>query len=255
MSRQFGKIFIGTSGYSYPHWQGIFYPENLPPSEWLEYYCQYFDTVELNVTFYRLPRASAFQNWRRRTPKNFLFVCKGSRFITHVKKLNKVKEPTKLFLERVSFLKEKLGPVLWQFAPAWKINASRLKKFLALLSNLQKKIPSLTNLRHVVEFRHLSWFCPEVYKILKQYNISLCIADSPSYPLVKKITADFVYLRFHGGQILYGSEYSEKELKNWAKKIKKWQKQGLDIFVYFNNDTRAFAIKNAEELKQMVRNS
>jgi uncharacterized protein YecE (DUF72 family) len=259
------QIFIGTSGYSYEHWKGLFYPEDLPQDKWFEYFKKYFNTVELNVTFYRLPQKAAFKSWYERTPKDFLFVCKGSRFITHVKKLNRVREAVKLFFKRSNLLKEKLGVILWQLPPNFKLKVQsairqladktknskvkeeiliRFKKFLELL----KQYP----VRQAFEFRDKSWFCKEIFNLLKRYKYALVIADSPRYPLIEKVTSDFVYLRFHGGKILYGSEYSKKELKTWAEKIKKWQKKKLDVYGYFNNDAQAFAIKNAKEMKRLV---
>lgn len=238
------KIYIGTSGYIYYHWREVFYPAALPSYKWLEHYTKFFKTVELNVTFYRLPQESAFKSWYKRTPKDFIFVLKGSRFITHVKKLQGVVQATKLFFGRASLLKEKLGVILWQLSPSWKKNTERLEKFLKLVS--QYKI------RQAFEFRHESWFCEEVYKILKKYNVALCLADSPYYPKVEKVTADFVYLRFHGGKILYGSRYSKKEMQEWAKKIKRWIKRGLDVYAYFNNDAFGYAVENANELKNLL---
>lgn len=239
-----GKIFIGTSGYSYRHWKVIFYPKNLSSDRWLEYYVRYFKTVELNVTFYQLPQKSVFKSWYKRTPKNFLFVCKGNRFITHVKKLKGTKEAVKLFFNRVLLLKEKLGLILWQLPPGWKVNLNRLEDFLKIISKYK--------IRQAFEFRNETWFCDEVFKILKKYKVSLVIADSSQYPLVEKIISSFVYLRFHGGQILYGSEYSFKELKFWAKKIKQWINKGLDVFIYFNNDAQGFAVKNTKQLKKIL---
>ena len=240
-----GKVYIGTSGFAYSHWRGKFYPEDLSTYKWFEYYTKHFDTVELNVTFYRLPQKSAFQSWYRRSPDDFVFVIKGSRYITHVRKLNNVVRPTKEFFNRAKYLKEKLGVILWQFQGNWRINLSRLEKFLKIL----QRYPY----RHVFEFRHESWFCKRIYKLLKKYKMGLVISDSPRYPKTEEITADFVYIRFHGGKVLYGSKYSERELKEWAKKIKKWQKQGLNVYAYFNNDWNAYAIKNAKQLIKILR--
>lgn len=251
------KIYIGTSGYSYPHWQDVFYPSDLSQSKWLEFYTQYFNTVELNVTFYRLPQESAFKTWHQKTPDDFIFSIKGSRFITHVKKLKDVEESLKLFLDRCSILEEELGVILWQFPPNFKlaigdkesgIRIERIEKFLKLLISYRLSL----NARYAFEFRHESWFCQEVYDLLKQYNCALVIADSPSWPAVEEITANFVYIRFHGGQELYGSNYSQKELKNWAEKIKVWSKQGLDVYCYFNNDAYGYAIENAKMLKRLI---
>lgn len=237
-------IHIGTSGYNYEHWRSVFYPENLPSSKWLEHYVKHFKTVELNVTFYRLPQEAAFKSWYRRTPADFLFALKGSRFISHIKKLKGTKTAIKLFFDRAKLLKEKFGMVLWQFAPGWKVNVQRFLRFLKILKRY--KIPQ------AFEFRNETWFCQEIYGLLKKYNYALVLADSPRYPLVEKLTADYVYIRFHGGKILYGSNYSKKELLYWAEKIKKWKKQRRDVYCYFNNDARGFAVKNAGELKKMI---
>jgi len=189
-----------------------------------------------------------------------------------------VKEAIELFFERVCLLKEKSGIVLWQFPPNFKLKAqsSRLPESTAQAAGEQAKLKTKTQnpkikeeilnrfkkflellkqypIRQAFEFRDESWFCKEIFDLLKKYNYALVIADSPRYPLIEKVTADFVYLRFHGGKILYGSEYSKKELEDWAKKIKKWQKKGLDVYAYFNNDAHAFAVKNAKELKKLVR--
>lgn len=252
------KIYIGTSGYSYPHWTSVFYPEDLPSGKWLEFYAQHFSTVELNVTFYRLPQEKTFEGWYRRTPKDFLFVVKGSRFITHVKKLANCQEPLDLLMSRAKLLKEKLGIILWQLPPSFKIDIQRLEEFLKLL---RAQSPEL---RASFEFRHQSWFCQEVYDLLKKYKAALCIADSPRlrspsfggqayWPYSEEITADFIYLRFHGGKELYGSNYSDRELKEWAKKIKKWEKKNLDIYTYFNNDAYGYAVANAKTLKNLTK--
>lgn len=239
-----GKLYIGTSGYSYDHWTGVFYPADLSKSKWLEFYAKHFQTVELNVTFYRLPQKKAFESWYRRTPKNFLFICKGSRFITHVKKLADVSKPVKLFFDRVRLLKEKLGPILWQFPPSLKMNERKLAAFLKILSKYSP--------RATFEFRNETWFVNRIFNLLSRYKASLCLADSPYFPCIEEITSDFVYLRFHGGRILYGSNYSKKELRTWAKKIRKWRNRGLDVFAYFNNDAQGFAVKNAKQLADLI---
>ena len=170
-----GKILIGTSGYNYPHWGGgVFYPKKLPQRRWLEFYSREFNTVELNVTFYRLPQESAFLSWRKRTPDGFKFAVKGSRFITHVKRLKDPGQPLKLFFSRVKLLKEKLGPVLWQLPPSFKSNPKRLAGFLKAL----KKYKSI---RQAFEFRNETWFSDEIFKMLKLENASLCSADFPIF--------------------------------------------------------------------------
>lgn len=254
-------IYIGTSGYNYDHWRRVFYPENLPQNKWLEFYIQHFKTVELNVTFYRLPQESVFKSWYRRAPADFLFSCKGSRFITHIKKLNDVKEATQLFFKRVMLLKEKLGMVLWQFPPQLKAESQKSKVKIktenSKLNNLKNfknflKLLSKYKVHQAFEFRDESWFCKEIYNLLKKYNCALVAVDSSRYPLVEKITADFVYIRFHGSRALFNSNYTKSELQNWARKIKRRQKQKLDIYCYFNNDAQGFAVKNAKELKTIL---
>jgi uncharacterized protein YecE (DUF72 family) len=253
-----GDVRIGTSGYTYDHWRGVFYPEDLPSKRWLEYYTKFFKTVELNVTFYRLLQEAAFKSWYKRTPKDFIFVLKGSRFITHVKKLHEVGPATKLFFSRANFLKEKLGVVLWQLPPSWKKNIERLESFLKMVTKKHGIASRSSNarndspVRQVFEFRHKSWFCEEIYKLLKKYKAALCVADSPEFPMAEVVTANFVYLRFHGGKILYGSRYSKKEMQEWARKIKKWAKNGFDVYAYFNNDAFGYAVENAKELKKLL---
>jgi uncharacterized protein YecE (DUF72 family) len=239
------KTHIGTSGYNYSHWaNGVFYPEGLTQNKWLEYYCQFFNSVELNVSFYRLVSKRVFENWYKRTPKDFSFVAKGSRFITHVKKLKDCREPLKIFLENSSGLKEKLSCILWQLPPGLKKDLKRLEDFLKILKDSAK------NLKQAIEFRNKSWFDKETYDLLKRYNICLCIAHSDRWKCVKEITSDFLYLRFHGGEILYGSNYSDKELKDWAD-FALSTKIG-EVFGFFNNDAYGYAVKNALKFKELL---
>lgn len=241
-----GKLFIGTSGYNYKHWaNGVFYPEGLPQNRWLEHYTKFFNTVELNVTFYRLPQESAFKGWHKRTPKNFAFTVKGSRFITHIKRLKDCKEPVDLFHRRVKYLKGKLSSILWQLPPKFKVDTKRLKKFAGLLK--------IFKTRHIFEFRDESWFQKDVYDILKDHNASLCFADWPVVDAAKDVTADFIYVRRHGvGKIVYGGCYTDKMLRADAKDVKKWRKEGKDVYAYFNNDAHGHAIENALTLKKML---
>jgi uncharacterized protein YecE (DUF72 family) len=236
------KLFIGTSGWNYPHWEGVFYPEGLSQKNWLQHYTGFFNCVELNVTFYRLIKAETFINWYKRTPADFYFVAKGSRFITHIKKLKEIKEPLGLFFDNVKELKEKLAAVLWQFAPSFKKDTQKLESFLKLLKK--------TGVRQAFEFRNQSWFDREVQEVLKKYNGCLCIAHSSRFPCVKEVTADFLYLRFHGGDSLYSSNYSDRELKEWAAFAKEYK--GRDIFAFFNNDAYGYAVKNALKFRQFL---
>jgi uncharacterized protein YecE (DUF72 family) len=237
------KLFIGTSGWNYPHWaDGVFYPEGLTQRKWLEYYANFFNCVELNVTFYRSVKRKVFENWNKRTPKDFFFVAKGPRFITHIKKLKIEKVSLDLFMDSCTGLKKKLAAILWQLPPSYKKDLKRLGAFLKSLKK--------TKIRQVFEFRNESWFDKQVYALLKEYNACLCIAHSGRFPCVKEITADFIYLRFHGGQELYSSNYSERELKEWAAFAKKLKNK--DIFAFFNNDAYGYAVKNALKFRELL---
>ena len=232
------KIFIGTSGYSYKHWIDKFYPKDLPQKRWLEFYAQHFNSVELNVTFYRLPKESLFENWYKRTPSNFRFVIKGSRFITHIKRLQDCKEPLSLFMQRAANLKDKLSCILWQTPPSLSYDSKRIKDFVKYLKEWPQYLYSF-------EFRNKSWFNEELYDIFRENNINLCISDSPSYPYEEVFTSNFLYIRFHGGKKLYGSNYSSLELEDWKNKIDIWMKDKNTLFAFFNNDAYGFAIENA----------
>lgn len=251
------KVYIGTSGYTYGHWRGVFYPQDLSQTKWLEFYSQHFQTVEINASFYHQMPRKVFENWRAKTPNNFIFAVKGSRFITHIRRLKDCQEPVERFLEAASGLGEKLKVILWQLPPKWHADPERLEKFLESISPREVRPPRrsdlLRNLRHAFEFRDESWLKPEIYHILKKYGVALVIQDSSNWPVSEEITTNFTYLRFHGRGSLYSSDYSDQELEEWAKKIKRWQKQNLDVFAYFNNDVGGYAIKNAQTLKELVR--
>lgn len=239
------KLFIGTSGWNYSHWgEGVFYPLGLSQNRWLEHYTKFFNCVELNVTFYRLVQKKTFQNWYNRTPKDFSFVAKGSRFITHIKKIKQVKEPLNLFIDSARGLKEKIAAILWQLPPSFKKDLKRLEAFLKLLKE--------TQIRQAFEFRNETWFDKEVYSLLKDYNACLCIAHSGRFPCIKEVTADFLYLRFHGaGSVIYSCNYSDNELKEWVDFVKKFKNKG--IFVFFNNDAYGYAVKNALRFRELLR--
>ena len=239
------ELRIGCSGFSYQHWKGTFYPPELAARRWLEHYSSIFSTVELNVTFYRLPSRAAFRAWYRNTPPDFCFSVKGSRFITHVKRLSEPREPLKKFVDGASLLKEKLKVVLWQFPPAFRLNLSRLASFLTLL----RKYPA----KHALEFRHDSWIVPDVVDLCRDQNVSLCMADWPEFIDDLPITADFVYIRRHGRGGSYATRYSRTELARDAVRIKRYLKQGKEVFVYFNNDAYGYAPANAKELIELLK--
>lgn len=243
-----GRLYIGTSGYSYDHWsEGVFYPVGLRQNKWLEYYCQHFNTVELNVTFYRLPQKQAFTGWDSRSPKGFVFAIKGSRFITHIKRLKASTEPLKTMFERAKPLSKKIDVVLWQLPPKFKCNIDRLSSFLKQLKKYKK-------FRHVFEFRNPGWFNKDIFQLLKKQNIAICSADWPDCSCDIRLTADFVYIRRHGASArLYSGCYSNDQLKKDANLIKNELSQGKDVYIYFNNDAQGWAVKNATTLKKMLK--
>jgi uncharacterized protein YecE (DUF72 family) len=234
------KYWIGTSGFYYNHWIGRFYPKDLAREDMLSYYAKYFNTVELNSTFYHLPKEEVIKNWEKKVNKKFLYAVKGSKFITHTKRLVDIEEPLKLFYTRVKLLKDKLGPILFQLPPSFERNDKLLEQFL---SSLDKKN------EHVIEFRHESWNNKSVFNILKKHNVAYCIVNMPNLPTIFEVTANFSYIRMHGASSLYSSKYTPKELKEFADKIKKI---GVKTYVYFNNDTNAYAVENAKTLIELL---
>lgn len=244
------KCSIGTSGWNYPHWgKGTFYPAGLSSPHWLDYYSRFFHTVEVNNTFYQLPKRETFERWRKGTPENFCFALKASRFITHVKRLKEPEKSLDLFYRAASGLGEKLGPVLFQLPPSWKINLDRLAAFLSILRRRRawREIPV------VLEFREKSWLCREVYRLLEEHRVSLCLADFAQLPIDGPITAPLVYIRRHGPAGLYASKYSEAFLREEAKRLKRWLKEGRDVYIYFNNDAQGWAVENALTLQSIIR--
>lgn len=236
------KIFIGTSGWDYPHWKGVFYPVGLAQDKQLDYYAKFFNAVELNITFYRLLPVRTFENWNKNTTKKFSFTVKGPRFITHVKKLSDIEEPLDLFLNSSLGLKEKLSAMLWQFPPNLKRNLKRLERLLELLKKSGK--------RQVFEFRNPTWFCRDLYDLLKEYNACLCIGYSKSWPCIEEVTTDFLYLRFHGNGSPYNSSYSDSELKKIADFVNRFKDK--DIYAFFNNDACGYAVKDAARFKDFL---
>lgn len=236
--------FIGTSGWHYGDWRGRFYPQGMPSIEYLDYYSRFFNTVELNGVFYRMPKPSAVTHWYQVTPKQFRFAYKASRFITHIKKLKEPREPLRLMYRMADRLKEKLAVILFQLPPHWSVDLERLKHFLSALP---------TGYRHVMEFRHPSWFVPEVYELLDRYRVALCFYDMKGEPSPRVLTAPWVYMRMHGPSSLYGGDYQDTALKPLAKDVKQWAKRQKAVYVYFNNDRQGYAIQNAKRLLELVR--
>ena len=248
MIRQKTRCWVGTSGWSYPHWSGVFYPRGMKPVAWFQHYAKFFDTVEVNNTFYRLPSPDVFVRWGKEAPTGFCFALKASRFISHVKRLLEPERSAAEFLHRATGLKEKLGPILFQMPPSGRANLARLRLFLEFLTR-QKLLPEL---RVAFEFREASWLTPEVLAALEKANVALCLADWPELPVEGPITADFVYIRRHGAGRLYAGAYPRNVLRREADRIRGWLAEGRSVYVYFNNDANAHAVTNALTLKKLV---
>jgi uncharacterized protein YecE (DUF72 family) len=237
------EVWIGTSGYVYRHWRkGIFYPSGLPAREELGYYASRFRTVELNNPFYRLPTPAMFDRWGASTPAGFQFSVKASRFITHIKRLREVGDELALFLERAERLGPKLGPILFQLPPTQQVELTRLGDFLALLSGVR---------RWVIEFRHPSWHTGEVYQLLTDHGVALCIPVGGGLHPDRITTAPFTYIRMHRGQGP-GGGFTRKELSSWAGQIRGLRSAGKDAYVYFNNDWEGYAVRDAGILQGLL---
>jgi len=234
---------IGTSGWHYKHWAGPFYPSDLRPDAYLGHYARHLATVEINSTFYRLPKAETLAAWRDATPEGFVFACKASRYITHMKKLRDPKESSRRFFAAIETLEEKLGPILFQLPPRWRLNLDRLSAFL-------KALPA--GPRAAFEFRDESWFEPAVYELLARHKAAFCIYELAGNLSPIEVTADFVYLRLHGPGAAYRGSYDNDTLADWAARLLTWRKAGLDAFVYFDNDEKGHAVRDARRLSTMV---
>jgi uncharacterized protein YecE (DUF72 family) len=237
-------VRIGCSGWNYGHWRERVYPKGLPPRRWLEHYATLFDTVEVNATFYRLPTRSAVANWVEQTPPGFLFTIKASRYLTHIRRLTDLGAGVARFYERIEPLvrSPKMGPVLWQLPERFHRDDDRLSSALDALP------PG----RHCFEFRHASWFVPEVVELLRDHSAALVIGDSPNRPFqTRELTADWTFIRFHYGSRGRNGNYSQRELEAWAGAIRAWRKQ-VEVFVYFNNDWNGYAVANGISLKELL---
>jgi len=237
---------VGCSGWQYKHWRGHFYPAALPRKAWLEHYAEHFDTVEINNTFYRLPEASSFQEWRRRAPRGFEYAVKASRFLTHMKKLKDPQVPIARFFERAQYLGPALGPVLFQLPPRWPLNMERLQELLAALPPRR---------RYAIEFRDPSWYADEVLARLAARRVALCLHDMTGSASGKLVTGPFVYVRFHGshGVRKCSGTYSENVLDGWAEWLSDRLRAGLPVYAYFNNDAEGHAPRDAVRLREKIR--
>lgn len=241
------RVRIGCSGWNYAHWRnGVFYPPRCPAREWLRFYAQSFDTVEVNTTFYRLPKREAVSRWVEESPDGFVFAVKVSRYLTHVKRLRELPPNLAILYERLEPLlgTPKLGPLLWQLPPTFRRDDERLAAALDVFPPAQ---------RHAVEFRHESWFVPDVTALLRERNVALVIGDRPQVHAfqTQELTADFTFVRFHAGTRGRRGNYSHAELDEWAGRLSGWART-VDVFAYFNNDWEGFAIENARYLKRRL---
>lgn len=233
-------VRIGCSGWMYDDWRGRLYPQHEPKRRWLELYASHFDTVEVNATFYRLPRRETVQAWASHTPEGFTFAVKASRYLTHIKRLRDIGEGMARFYDRLEPLAQsrRLGPILWQLPESFHRDDNRLNEWL-------QRLPSGM---HTIEFRHASWFTPEVLSALQGRDVALAIGDHPDRPFqTHEVTATWRYVRFHYGTRGRGGNYSASELDRWATLVGQWRRQ-TDVFAYFNNDWRGFAPANARLL-------
>jgi uncharacterized protein YecE (DUF72 family) len=267
-------VQIGISGWSYPGWRGVFYPPGLTHKQELAFASQSVDTIEINGSFYSLLRPESVKRWRDQTPSDFVFSLKGSRFITHMKRLSNVETPlANFYASGVLAFGEKLGPILWQLPPSFHFDADRLSSFFDLLprttsdaARLARRhdhrlkgrsyttAPSHLPLRYALEVRHPSFQDPAFFALLRRHEVALCIADTAQrYPDFDEVTADFVYVRLHGATKLYQSGYARRTLERWAARIDRWRERNAhEVFVYFDNDAKVRAPFDARTLMGMV---
>jgi uncharacterized protein YecE (DUF72 family) len=288
--RSLGRIHIGISGWRYKGWRGVFYPQKLPQRKELEFASRKFDTIELNGSFYSLQRADSFSRWHAETPKDFTFSVKGSRYITHMRRLREVEAPlANFFAQGLLRFEDKLGPILWQFPPNFKFDVEQLELFFALLPKTRKQAAELARkhderlddrswfevrrdgvVRHAIEIRNESFVSEQFVRLLRRYGVGLVVADTVAWPLLMDVTSDFVYCRLHGSEELYASGYEADTLEIWARRVVTWARGGevydgrkasarnaakrkrRDVFVYFDNDIKVRAPFDAAVLRECV---
>lgn len=285
------EVRIGISGWTYAGWRGVFYPDGLAQKRELEYASRALRSIEINGSFYSLQRPSSYAKWYGSTPDDFVFAVKGGRFITHMKKLRDVRIPlANFFASGVLRLREKLGPILWQFPASWAYRPERFEAFFELLPRTFAEAAELAadtsitdpqkrwlqeidhegEIRHAVEVRHPSFFSRPFVEQLRDADVALVFSDSPDWPYAEEITSDFVYARLHGAEELYSSGYTDEELDRWADRIRCWGEGeepedaeritdlpdaspgGRDVFVYFDNDAKVHAPFDARKLMQRI---
>ncbi len=241
-----GSSLIGTSGWHYDHWVGPFYPTGLDRKAWLDFYAQHFQTAEINNTFYQLPTDHAVDEWRRQAPSGFVFACKASRYITHMKKLKDPAASVPRFFDALRPLGRKRGPTLFQLPPHWRVDLQRLTDFLEA---------SPVAGRCAFEFREETWWTREVYDVLSRHNATFCEFELSGKRSPSVTTADFHYVRLHGPGGPYQGQYDGRTLAGWARRFEKWLAKGHDVYCYFDNDQAGYAPQDALRLQEMLQNS
>jgi uncharacterized protein YecE (DUF72 family) len=237
-------IRVGTSGWTYKSWKGTFYPETLNQRKWLEYYSTVFESVELNTTFYHIPKAKITAGWKDRTPDSFVFSAKLARLITHRKKLLDCKEPVEWYFQEMQPLKAKIGVILIQLPPSLSRDEERIKTFIP-------RLPA--GYRFVFEFRNKEWYNDGVFTLLDNNALGFCIHDDQGKETPLVATSDLVYIRFHGYKTRYGGLYPDDVIQQWANRIYKWNSEGKHVYAYFNNDMNGYAVKNAKGIIELLR--
>jgi len=240
------RIRIGCSGWNYKHWRGLFYPKGLPQRRWFEFYAEHFDTVEINNSFYRLPKAETFEKWRAQAPPGFCYAVKANRFLTQAKKLKDCAEPLARMMAPFRALDDRLGPILYQLPPRFRINLERLEEFLRMAPK---------DVANVFEFREKSWYTEEAFELLDRHGASLCVHDMPGSASERRAVGPVAYVRFHGCGGKYWGRYPDETLLGWADWIVEQARGGRPVWCYFNNDIDAHAIHDAQTLKAMVAQS
>ena len=237
------QVRIGCSGWQYKHWRERFYPKGLPQTRWFGFYAEHFDTVEINNSFYMLPKPATFEKWRDQAPEGFCYAVKANRYLTQAKKLKECEEPIERMMSATRHLGDRLGPMLYQLPPRLALNLERLESFLQLVPK------DVTN---VFEFRHKSWYVPETWELLDRYGASFCVHDMPGSASERIAVGRAAYVRFHGGEGKYWGRYSDEGLLSWTDWIVEQSRSGRPVWCYFNNDIDAHAIHDAQTLKSMV---
>ena len=285
-----GIVRIGISGWTYPPWRGVFFPKKLPQKRELEYAASIFRTIEINGTFYSLQRPSSYQSWVDRTPQDFMFSVKAPRYITHMRRLRDVETPlANFFASGILKLGAKLGPILWQLPPSFKYSSELIESFLELLPRNTNEAVELGSkhdrmvegrtfletdrnrpLRHALEIRHASFVVPEFIAMLRKHKVALVCADTVEWPRLMDVTSEFIYCRLHGSEVLYASGYGKTAIEEWAGRVAAWakgtepsdgdyasskkatQRATRDVFVYFDNDVKVRAPRDAKSLQDSV---